>query len=66
MSLTRADGKRQMSVAMNLVRWNKLDSSGKPQHHPIDDALSTLYQQAMCGNGNAQAKNASQVPAFGP
>jgi D-alanyl-D-alanine carboxypeptidase len=66
MSLTRADGKRQMSVAMNLVRWNNLDASGKPQHHPIDDALSTLYQQAMCGNGNAQAKNASQVPAFGP
>jgi D-alanyl-D-alanine carboxypeptidase len=59
MSWTRADGKRQMSVAMNLVRWNKLDSSGKPQHHPIDDALSTLYQQAMCGNGNAQAKSAT-------
>ena len=48
-SLTRADGRRQMSVALNLVRWNKLDSSGTPQHHPIDDVLSTLYQQAMCG-----------------
>lgn len=66
MSLTRADGERQMSVAINLVRWNKLDSSGKPQHHPIDDALSALYQQAMCGNGNAQVENASQVPAFVP
>jgi D-alanyl-D-alanine carboxypeptidase len=62
-SLTRADGKRQMSVALNLVRWNKLDASGKPQHHPIDDALSTLYQQAMCGTGNVQAKNASQGSA---
>ncbi|MFD0360500.1 serine hydrolase domain-containing protein [Nocardia sp. GCM10030253] len=50
MSLTRDDGKRQMSVAMNLVRWNKMDPSGKPQPHPIDDALSTLYQQAMCGS----------------
>jgi len=57
MSLTRADGKRQMSVAVNLMRWNKPDSSGKPQHHPIDDALSTLYRQAMCGNGNVQAKS---------
>ncbi|MGA5133647.1 serine hydrolase domain-containing protein [Streptomyces olivoreticuli] len=64
MSLTRADGKRQMSVAGNLARWNKVDSSGKPQHHPIDDALSTLYRQAMCGKGNTQAKNASQTPAF--
>ena len=51
MSMTRADGKRQMSVAVNLMRWNKLDSSGKPQHHPIDDALAALYQLAMCGNG---------------
>jgi len=47
MSMIRADGKRQMSVALNLIRWNKLDSSGKPQHHPIDDALAALYQLAM-------------------
>lgn len=53
MSMTRADGKRRMSVAVNLMRWNKLDSSGKPQHHPIDDALQALYQLAMCGSGNA-------------
>lgn len=66
MSLTRADGKRQMSVAVNLQRWNKPDSSGKPQPHPIDYALSTLYRQAMCGDGNAEAENASQVPAFVP
>jgi D-alanyl-D-alanine carboxypeptidase len=53
MSMTRADGKRQMSVAMNLIRWKKLDSSGKPQHHPIDDGLSALYHLAMCGSGKA-------------
>lgn len=51
-SLTRADGKRQMSVAVNLQRWNKMDSSGKPQHHPIDDAMKTLQRQAMCGDGD--------------
>ena len=47
--MTRADGKRQMSVAVNLQRWNRIDSSGKPQHHPIDDALLALYQLAMNG-----------------
>ncbi len=52
MTMTRADGKRQMSVAVNLMRWNKLDFSGKPQHHPIDDALPALYQLAMCGNAS--------------
>src|SRR5215470_315161 len=52
MSMIRADGKRQMSVALNLIRWNKLDSSGKPQHHPIDDALAAFYHLAMYGSAN--------------
>lgn len=38
MSMIRADGRRQMTVATNLVR-----------HPPIDDVLSALYRQAMCG-----------------
>ncbi|TDD03285.1 class A beta-lactamase-related serine hydrolase [Nonomuraea deserti] len=49
LSMTRADGRRQMSVAINLQRWNRLDASGKPQPHPIDDALAALYRVAMCG-----------------
>ena len=49
-SMTRADGKRQMSAAVNLMRWNKLDASGKPQHHPIDDALPLFYRLGMCGD----------------
>ncbi len=53
MSMARADGRRQMSILVNLMRWNKLDASGRPQHHPIDDALPVLYKLAMCGAGNA-------------
>jgi D-alanyl-D-alanine carboxypeptidase len=49
LTMTRADGRRQMSVAVNLQRWNRLDSSGKPQPHPIDDALAALYGVAMYG-----------------
>ena len=48
MTMVSADGKRQLSVAINRVRWNTLNASGQPQHHPIDDALSRLYKQAMC------------------
>ncbi|MET8452182.1 hypothetical protein [Streptomyces sp. NPDC005209] len=68
MSLTRADGKRQMSVAFNLIRWNKRDSSGAPRHHPLDDALPKLYEQAMCGGGDggARAENASPVSGLVP
>ena len=48
------NGQRQMSVAMNLIRWNTLDSAGKPQPHPLDDELSAFYRLAMCGGGNAR------------
>ncbi|MEE1738814.1 serine hydrolase domain-containing protein [Streptomyces sp. BE147] len=49
LTMTRADGGRQMSVAVNLQRWNALDSTGRPQPHPIDDALAALYRVAMYG-----------------
>lgn len=49
LAMTRADGRRQMAVAVNMQRWNTLDPSGKPQPHPIDDALATLYRVAMYG-----------------
>lgn len=46
-SLTSADGVRQMTVAMNLVRWNEMGADGRPKPHPIDDALAALYRVAM-------------------
>jgi D-alanyl-D-alanine carboxypeptidase len=52
MTMTRADGRRQMSIAVNLIRWNTLDASGKPERHPIDDALAALYRVAMCGGAS--------------
>ncbi|MDA3626415.1 serine hydrolase [Saccharopolyspora sp. WRP15-2] len=49
LTMIRADGERQMSVAVNLQRWNTLDATGKPKPHPIDDALKTLHHLAMHG-----------------
>ncbi|MBD0422079.1 beta-lactamase family protein [Streptomyces sp. TRM S81-3] len=49
LAMTRADGTRQMAVAVNLQRWNGLDSSGRPQPHPLDDALAAFYRAAMSG-----------------
>ncbi|MFF7244442.1 serine hydrolase domain-containing protein [Embleya sp. NPDC008237] len=51
MSMIDADGGRQMSVAVNLQRWNRLDPSGRPQPHPIDDALAAFHRVAMGGAG---------------
>lgn len=49
LAMIRADGKRQLAVAVNTQRWNRLDSSGRPQPHPLDDALAALYRVAMYG-----------------
>ncbi|MFF9212944.1 MULTISPECIES: serine hydrolase domain-containing protein [unclassified Streptomyces] len=49
LAMIRADGKRQMAAAVNMQRWNRLDSSGKPQPHPIDNALEAFYRVAMYG-----------------
>ncbi|MEU5899158.1 hypothetical protein [Streptomyces venezuelae] len=46
-SRTSADGRRQMTLAVNLVRWNKPDASGKPQPRAIDGALAALHQPAL-------------------
>ncbi len=49
LAMTRADGKRQLALAVNMQRWNRLDASGRPQPHPIDAALATLCRVAMHG-----------------
>ncbi|MEU1074668.1 MULTISPECIES: serine hydrolase domain-containing protein [unclassified Streptomyces] len=49
LAMTSADGRRGMAVAVNMQRWNRLDASGRPQPHPIDDALAALFRVAMYG-----------------
>ncbi|MDT0318193.1 serine hydrolase domain-containing protein [Streptomyces millisiae] len=49
LATTRADGERQLAVAVNLQRWHSLDSSGRPRPHPVDDALATFHRVAMYG-----------------
>ncbi len=49
LSLIHDDGQRQLSVATNLVRWNRVDSSGTPQPHAIDAALARLKALALDG-----------------
>jgi D-alanyl-D-alanine carboxypeptidase len=49
LAMTSADGRRRLAVAINLQRWNTLTPTGRPQPHPIDAALATLYRAAMYG-----------------
>jgi D-alanyl-D-alanine carboxypeptidase len=60
MSMASADGKRQVSVAVNLQRWNDLDSAGKARPHAIDDALTALYDLAMCARRHETDEDAAE------
>ncbi|RMI27779.1 serine hydrolase domain-containing protein [Nocardia stercoris] len=46
-SMISADGTRQLSLAVNLQRWNRLGVDGKPQPHRIDAALRTFVATAL-------------------
>lgn len=48
-AMISADGQRQLALAVNMQRWNELDSAQKPQPHPIDFALHAFTQLALCG-----------------
>ncbi|NBH02955.1 serine hydrolase domain-containing protein [Amycolatopsis sp. SID8362] len=49
LAMTRADGGRQLALAVNLQRWNTLDAAGRPQPHPIDAALAAFQRLALYG-----------------
>jgi D-alanyl-D-alanine carboxypeptidase len=63
LAVIREDGQRQLSVAVNLQRWNRLGSSGRPQPHPIDVALEVFHQTAMYGRAPASGPAAATHPA---
>ncbi|GAA4202356.1 serine hydrolase domain-containing protein [Actinocatenispora rupis] len=47
-TMTSADGRRQLAVAVNLTRPNPLGADGRPGPHPLDTALPALYR-TLCG-----------------
>ncbi|WUH97844.1 beta-lactamase family protein [Spirillospora sp. NBC_00431] len=50
-SLSSAGGARQLSFALNLSKYHKLDANGVPVPDPIDSALSAHVVEALCGSG---------------
>ncbi|MFD7020241.1 serine hydrolase domain-containing protein [Streptomyces sp. NPDC059161] len=54
-ALSSPDGKRQMSLAFNLMKYQKLDANGKVEPSPIDAAFAAFYGRALCGTGKAAA-----------
>ncbi|NVI89718.1 beta-lactamase family protein [Actinomadura sp. BRA 177] len=48
-SLTSAGGARQVSVALNLMKYQQLNANGTLVPHPIDSALGAHVVEALCG-----------------
>ncbi|MEU8354077.1 MULTISPECIES: serine hydrolase [unclassified Streptomyces] len=53
-SLSGPDGKRQMSLAMNLMKYQTVNEDGTIEPSPIDDALGEHMLQALCPDGSGE------------
>ncbi|MCP2337006.1 serine hydrolase domain-containing protein [Actinomadura rupiterrae] len=58
-SLTSQDGTRQLTVAGNRSRYQRLDGEGVPLADPIDNALGSHVIQALCGPSDPSDATAS-------
>lgn len=61
-SLSSAGGKRQVSVAFNLMKYQQLDANGMPVPNPIDSALAAHVVEALCGSRPAARSEEPQRP----
>ncbi|MEV8631461.1 serine hydrolase domain-containing protein [Streptosporangium sp. NPDC051023] len=61
-SLSSQDGRRQLSLGINLTEYQRFDDNGDLSLHPIDRALGAHMVQALCGAGTHLAKGTPFVP----
>jgi D-alanyl-D-alanine carboxypeptidase len=61
-SLTSAGGARQVSVALNLMKYQQLNANGTPVPDPIDSALAAHVVEALCGTRPAPRTAAPDEP----
>ncbi|MEN2421510.1 serine hydrolase domain-containing protein [Streptomyces rimosus] len=59
-ALTSPDGRRQVSLGINLMKYQHLDADPS-RPHPIDAALNTHIIQALCGKAAAGAGTAGAL-----
>jgi CubicO group peptidase (beta-lactamase class C family) len=54
-SLAGEGGGQQISVGLNLTKYQTLNGEGRPIPHPIDNALGAHLVQALCGDQGPSA-----------
>ncbi|GAA3679967.1 serine hydrolase domain-containing protein [Nonomuraea antimicrobica] len=66
LSLSTPDGKRQLSLGMNLTKYQRVDENGQIEPSPIDAALNRYALVAACGPGDARTKAAQPALTLFP
>lgn len=61
--LSTPDGRRQVAVGINLMKYERLDETGHPKPNKIDDALNAYLLKAACGD---QPTTRSTTPPLFP
>ncbi|WP_037837072.1 serine hydrolase domain-containing protein [Streptomyces sp. NRRL S-481] len=60
-ALSSRDGKRQLALAQNLMKYQSLDENGQPKANPIDDAMATYILGALCPATPKSASTPAQL-----
>lgn len=63
-SLSSPDGRRQVSLGINLMKYQRFDANGRLQPHEIDAAIGAHVVRAACGSGAALSKGARPFEPF--
>ncbi|MFI8889038.1 serine hydrolase domain-containing protein [Streptomyces paradoxus] len=60
-ALSSRDGKRQIALAQNLMKYQELDETGRPKAHPIDDVIAAHVVRALCPQAPLSGINHSRL-----
>ncbi|MFI6855583.1 serine hydrolase domain-containing protein [Streptomyces sp. NPDC050416] len=58
-ALSSRNGKRQVALAQNLMKYQSLDENGRPKAHAIDNALYAYVVRALCPAGSGSTPGAA-------
>ncbi len=61
--LSSVDGKRQLALTYNLMKYQKVGTDGKLEPSPIDAALNAFALQALCPAGTGERTAGPAAPA---
>lgn len=63
LALSTEDGRRQVAVGLNLMKYQRLDADGRPRPHAIDEAVFRHVEGALLDTPPPAASGRTAAPA---